>query len=208
MSTANTTRGRILTEAMRLFGEKGYEPTTVAEIEAAAGLTPGSGGLYRHFRSKREVLSAGVLDQVRAAADLVALMEAPEQARELPLRERLTLFAKAGFRRLDAKRDLTRLLHRRDLSAFPELLEALRDEDLRRVFQSVTHWLEIEAGDSAPARDWQALAALLSGALAHYWLLRDAMGAHPDGVDEARYVAAWVEIGVLLLTGGESMPGT
>lgn len=42
--TTNSTRERILTEAMRLFGEKGYEATTIAEIEAAAGLTPGSGG--------------------------------------------------------------------------------------------------------------------------------------------------------------------
>jgi hypothetical protein len=35
---------------MRLFGEQGYAATTVVEIEAAAGLSPGSGSLDRHFR--------------------------------------------------------------------------------------------------------------------------------------------------------------
>jgi AcrR family transcriptional regulator len=185
---------------MRLFGEKGYEATTIAEIEAAAGLTPGSGGLYRHFRSKADVLTAGVLQQVQTVADLVATVEAPERLRQLPLHERLTILVEAGFRRLDAKRDLNRLLHRRDLAAFPALLAALRDEDLRRVFQSVTHWFETEAREDAPKRDWQAIAAVLVGAIAHYWLLRDAMGGHPDEVEEDRYRAAWVEIALLLLS--------
>jgi AcrR family transcriptional regulator len=198
--TTSTTRERILTEAMRLFGEKGYEATTIAEIEAAAGLTAGSGGLYRHFRSKADVLAAGVLQQIRTVADLIATVNDPEQLRQRPLRERLAILAEAGFRRLDAKRDLNRILHRRDLVAFPELLEALRDEDLRRVFQSVTHWFEAEAGDHAPRRDWQAIAAVLVGAIAHYWLLRDAIGGHPDDVGEDRYRAAWVEMALLLLS--------
>jgi AcrR family transcriptional regulator len=205
--TANTTRERILTEAMRLFGEKGYDSTTVAEIEAAAGLTPGSGGLYRHFRSKADVLAAGVLQQIRTVADLVATVDDPEQLRQRPLRERLAILVEAGFRRLDAKRDLNRILHRRDLVAFPALLEALRDEDLRRVFQSVTHWLEAEAGEHAPRRDWQAIAAVLVGAIAHYWLLRDAVGGHPDDVDEDRYRAAWIEMAHWLLTGKEASDG-
>jgi len=116
------------------------------------------------------------------------------------LRERLAILAEAGFRRLDAKRDLNRILHRRDLVAFPELLAALRDEDLRRVFQSMTHWLEAAAGERGPKRDWQAIAAVLVGAIAHYWLLRDAIGGHPDDVDEGRYRAAWVEMALLLLS--------
>ena len=42
MSTS--TRERLLDEAMRLFGERGYDATSVAEIERSAGLTPGAGG--------------------------------------------------------------------------------------------------------------------------------------------------------------------
>ena len=56
---APTTRERIITEAMRLFAERGYRGTTVGDIEQAAGLAPRAGGLYKHFASKDEVLRPG-----------------------------------------------------------------------------------------------------------------------------------------------------
>ena len=52
-----TTRERIITEAMRLFAERGYRGTTVGDIEQAAGLSPRAGGLYKHFASKDEVVT-------------------------------------------------------------------------------------------------------------------------------------------------------
>ena len=61
---------------MRLFGEQGYQATSVAQIEAAAGLAPGSGALYRHFKSKQALLEAGIdrqLDRRRAMRDIRAL---------------------------------------------------------------------------------------------------------------------------------------
>ena len=42
---------------MRLYVERGYEQTTVAEIAGAAGLTART--FFRHFTDKREVLFAG-----------------------------------------------------------------------------------------------------------------------------------------------------
>ena len=45
---------------MRLFSEQGFRGASVAQIEAAAGLTPGAGGLYHHFGSKEDVLASGV----------------------------------------------------------------------------------------------------------------------------------------------------
>src|SRR5947208_14557073 len=59
-TTSSSTRDRLLDEAMRLFGERGYDATSVAEIERSAGLTPGAGGLFHHFRTKEEVLVAGI----------------------------------------------------------------------------------------------------------------------------------------------------
>src|SRR2546429_239307 len=56
MAARETTRYRILREAARLFAGKGFKGTTVAEIEAAAGLSPGSGALYAHFGTKEDVL--------------------------------------------------------------------------------------------------------------------------------------------------------
>src|ERR1700744_5496233 len=73
---AAPTRERLVTEAMRLFGEQGYQATSVAQIEAAAGLAPGSGALYHHFKSKEALLEAGIdrqLDRRRAMRDIRAL---------------------------------------------------------------------------------------------------------------------------------------
>src|ERR1700677_4160546 len=57
---SSTTRERIVDQAMRLFSENGYSGTSIAKIEAAAGLTPGAGGIYHHFKSKEALLAAGI----------------------------------------------------------------------------------------------------------------------------------------------------
>src|ERR1700761_7474980 len=49
--------GRLLTAAMSLFEEQGYEATTVAEIAERAGLTKRT--FFRWFSDKREVLFSG-----------------------------------------------------------------------------------------------------------------------------------------------------
>ncbi len=50
-------RGRLERAAMALYGEGGFEQTTVAEIAKRAGLTERT--FFRHFADKREVLFAG-----------------------------------------------------------------------------------------------------------------------------------------------------
>ncbi|EOD65755.1 TetR/AcrR family transcriptional regulator [Amycolatopsis vancoresmycina] len=62
------TRERLLDAALELFGERGYDSVTVAEIAERAGLTKRT--FFRHFTDKREVLFAGqeVLSRVFAGA--------------------------------------------------------------------------------------------------------------------------------------------
>src|SRR5215472_2789616 len=50
-------RGRLERAALELYGELGYEQTTVAEIARRAGLTERT--FFRHFADKREVLFSG-----------------------------------------------------------------------------------------------------------------------------------------------------
>jgi AcrR family transcriptional regulator len=50
-------RGRLAEAAMELYGERGFDETTVAEIARRAGLTERT--FFRHFADKREVLFAG-----------------------------------------------------------------------------------------------------------------------------------------------------
>jgi AcrR family transcriptional regulator len=76
MNVSAPTRERLVTEAMRLFSAKGFEATSVSQIEAAAGLAAGSGALYRHFKSKDALLDAGIdrqLDRRSAMRDIRAL---------------------------------------------------------------------------------------------------------------------------------------
>jgi AcrR family transcriptional regulator len=50
-------RGRLQEAALALYGERGFEQTTVAEIARRAGLTERT--FFRHFADKREVLFYG-----------------------------------------------------------------------------------------------------------------------------------------------------
>ena len=50
-------RGRLEQAALELYGERGFEQTTVAEIARRAGLTERT--FFRHFADKREVLFGG-----------------------------------------------------------------------------------------------------------------------------------------------------
>src|SRR5262245_66296506 len=97
---------------MRLFGEHGYAATTIAEIEAAAGLSPGSGALYRHFRSKRELLEAGVRVQLQGAAHLRNLVAEEQGLADLDLHERLRVVFRVAMARLEHGRHLVRMLLR------------------------------------------------------------------------------------------------
>lgn len=182
---------------MRLFGAQGYQATTIAQVEAAAGLSPGAGGLYRHFPSKRDLLDEGIRREIAAGDRLVAFIEDPATLTDSPLRDRLKAVARAGLRRLEEERDVNRLLLR-DLAAFPDLLEEFRQAEIHRVFQILARWLSAQAGPEDHT-DWQAVAAVLVGAVSHYWVLSDIFGRHPDGVAEDRYLTALAEMAASLL---------
>jgi len=69
-------RGRLEQAALSLYGERGFENTTVADIAARAGLTERT--FFRYFADKREVLfsGAGALQELLVSA----AVSAPESA--------------------------------------------------------------------------------------------------------------------------------
>jgi AcrR family transcriptional regulator len=69
--TGLTRRERILDEAARLFGRKGYHATSMRDIGQAAGVLAGS--LYAHIASKEDLLYEIV---VRAANQFLGELEA------------------------------------------------------------------------------------------------------------------------------------
>jgi AcrR family transcriptional regulator len=80
-------RGRLERAALDLYGERGFDNTTVAEIAARAGLTERT--FFRYFADKREVLFAGsgtlqdlLVSTVADAPDSVAPIDAVAAALE------------------------------------------------------------------------------------------------------------------------------
>jgi AcrR family transcriptional regulator len=174
---------------MDLFGRQGYHATTIAQIEAAAGLSAGAGGLYRHFKSKRAVLEEGLERQATAGRRLLSYLDGDA----LPdgRRERFLAVARAGLARLEEERDVNRLLLR-DLAAFPDLLDLVRERELLRMHQAVTAFVRAELPDE---QDPQAVAAVVMAAVSHYWIMADVYGGnHPHEVDTERFLRALVRL--------------
>jgi AcrR family transcriptional regulator len=69
-------RGRLAQAAFALYGERGFEQTTVADIAQRAGLTERT--FFRHFADKREVLFAGA-DALRELL-VSTVADAPDSA--------------------------------------------------------------------------------------------------------------------------------
>jgi AcrR family transcriptional regulator len=188
MSTS--TRDRIIDEAMHLFSEQGYAATSIAKIEAAAGLSPGAGGLYHHFKSKQDVLAAGIernLGRLDALRDIQRVL-APLN----DLKAELMLTARFVLTELDSESELLRILAAEARSR-PELLRSAVDELVNKTFDGFTSWIEARIQPSNDGRNASAIAAVGLGALLSSRLLRDVIGI-PAQVDDEALIDAWVAL--------------
>lgn len=192
---SSTTRERIVDEAMRLFSERGYAATSISTIEAAAGLSPGAGGLYHHFDSKQAVLAAGVERQL-------ARLEALRDIRRVlvglgDLKAELTLIARYVLAELDREAELMRILAAQARS-HPELLSGAVDQLVSSTFDGFASWVSERSGRPAGEETASAIAALGLGSLLCNRILRDVFGAESK-VDDETLVGAWVPMMMSLL---------
>ncbi|HSZ03720.1 MAG TPA: TetR/AcrR family transcriptional regulator [Solirubrobacteraceae bacterium] len=187
---SSTTRERIVDEAMLLFSQHGYAATTVAKIEAAAGLTPGAGGIYHHFPSKEAVLAAGIERQL---ARLGALREIRQALGSLgDLKAELTLTARYVLAELDSESELLRILAS-DARNRPQLLTAAVEGLVSSTFTGFAEWVRDRAERAIEPREATAIAAFGLGSLLSSRLLRDVLGI-PAQVDDETLVDTWVEL--------------
>jgi AcrR family transcriptional regulator len=191
-----TTRQRIVAEAIRLFAERGYRGTTVGEIEAAAGLAPRSGGLYKHFRSKEEVLQAAIekhvseIESVRSAMELMPLGD---------LRSELTLVARWTLQELKEEQELMRVVQK-DGDQYPELVADVHARIVSRGHEEARVLIERlaeQAGVSIANTD--AVAAVALSSLVAYRIQERMFGLPPGGVGEDDFIEAWVDLWVAFL---------
>jgi AcrR family transcriptional regulator len=196
MSSTTPTRERILDEAMRLFSEHGYAATSIAKIEAAAGLTPGAGGLYHHFASKEAVLGAGIERQL---ARLSALREIRQVLGPLDdLKAELTLMARYVIAELDSESELLRILAS-DARNRPQLLSSAVEQLVSSMFTGFAIWIGERAERAISTEEASAIASFGLGSLLSSRLLRDVLGI-PAQVEDLALVDTWVRIMSTALT--------
>ena len=128
-------RGRLERAAFELYGERGFDRTTVAEIAARAGVTERT--FFRHFTDKREILFSGAALLQALLVD--AVVDAPDGASPFAA-VRAALEAAGAF--FDDRRDASRRrqaiilgseeLRERELIKLATLATALADALRRR----------------------------------------------------------------------------
>jgi AcrR family transcriptional regulator len=142
-------RGRLAQAAAELYGERGYEATSVAHIAERAGLTERT--FFRHYADKREVLFAGaselqdrLVSSVRYAPPAIGPLDAVALALETtgPFFEELGPIVGLRQSLIAANPEL----QERELSKLAALAEALAAALRGRGVGDPTAGLAAEAG--------------------------------------------------------------
>ena len=159
-----TSRGRerrqqILDESARLFAERGYHPTSVAEIVESLGV--GKGVFYWYFESKEdlflEILASSSQDLRRLQQSAIGDEPDPLRRIEVGIRASLQWF-----------RDNRHLFNLSQFAATEERFAAiLRQNDAVAIDDITRHLKEAMAAGSIPDQDPTMLAHALVGATRH-----------------------------------------
>lgn len=89
----------ILDTAMKLFHEKGYDATSIADIAKAMNVVPGL--CYRYFSSKKEIFDIAIKEYAKeSCADFIAVI----QDRTKNFKERLEMFGQIMLHKEDNSR--------------------------------------------------------------------------------------------------------
>ncbi|MBU1565717.1 MAG: TetR/AcrR family transcriptional regulator [Proteobacteria bacterium] len=112
------TRKAIMQAAMVLFGEKGFEKTSIEELARAAGI--GKGTIYGYFQTKSDILHAFCEDELECLHEELTT----NADKEIPILQQMVSIYMSEFRQITENREFARLFMQQ--TAFP------RDVDLDR----------------------------------------------------------------------------
>ena len=182
---------------MRLFAERGYQGTTVGAIEEAAGLTPRAGGLYRHFRSKREVLDAALERHVSEISTMGGVMDL------LPLgdlRSELTLLVRWLLVELEREREVVRVIEREG-SDVPAFRDRFRDEVVEVGFREAAEFTRRHLKETDLDYDPDVLAVTAVGTIVNFRRHEWTFGSPPMGLEEDHFATVLVDLLVKIIQG-------
>lgn len=165
--------------ALDLFAEEGFGGTTISAVEREVGLAAGTGSLYRHFKSKEELLHAAVDHEI---GRILAAVEA----------ERAAL---AELDDVDARAVQAYEQAMRDIARFDRLFRLMltEGERLPELRATMSRALTPMRGGGPSWIDDPAMVVVIA-ALGGYHYLSLMQGRPFEGMAEGDFVRALVEL--------------
>jgi AcrR family transcriptional regulator len=194
------TRERLLREGLALFAKQGFAATSVGEIEAAAGLQPRRGALYRHFPSKEALLEAAVAAHFDAVQQVNLELF---QARDTDPKTVALVFGRWLLADLDAQENMTRILEREGdrLTHLRDRFRAGAEAGFLAVRSILDGWLR----DRGSTLDAAAMAATLMGGIVNFRRSAWTLGAAPLELDDDRFLTGFADMVASLVGPGGAL---
>lgn len=170
----------------------------MGDLETAAGFAPRSGALYQYFPSKRALLEAAIerhIEQNRELRRLAALLPLDDAVSELQILARWLL---ASLREAES---ITRIMEKDGESA-PDLRARFSKEVVEPGYATAA---EIVSRLGGADHDCEAVGAVLMASLVNYRRHEWTFGRPPLGIDEGRFVTAWVHVAKAILIAGDDV---
>lgn len=187
---ASPTRERILDATLALVQERGFGGTTVTDIEELAGLSPGSGSFYRHFRSKEEAVREVYERELeRAQQHRETFERGPVDDPPQDLTRRIA-------QQLDYMEQIKPLitLLAREHGRFPDLEAKIGRSLLDQGIAEEADHLTRDLHDQPAHGDSRALLAVVISAITGYHLARTFFGRSPADVTPERFAATLADL--------------
>lgn len=157
-------REKILSAALKLFAEKGYETTSVDDVVKRAKVSKGSA--YHYFPSKEALLRAVVVNGLSAFGALVERVESAQSPKE-----KLAAFINVSFDLLEADVRVWKLY-------FSLLTQATLPRSVRKMLEPMVGEMLVymktmfeQMGTKDADGEARILAALIDGVFLHYLLV-------------------------------------
>ncbi|TVQ87055.1 MAG: TetR/AcrR family transcriptional regulator [Chromatiaceae bacterium] len=203
MSETNNTRERLLTAALEVFAERGYEAATIREICGRADANVAA--VHYHFGDKRrlyEAIFSNLFDTLRARRTAFLPPEAPPE-------ERLRVYIRALFEEIFTcggdtdRQDQLSTIYLQEMVRPTEALERIVSEylepDARELYGIVAELLDTRPDDALSID----CAASIVGQILYYYHAGPLIAClHPDRAPTAERIDELVEQVWLFALGG------
>jgi AcrR family transcriptional regulator len=193
-----STRDRLLDAAMALFARQGYASTSIADIQQACGLSPGSGALYKHFPSKKALLHEAARRQVE---QMGASRDDYNRTRPADVQGALRQGAEQIWTSIENTTQLLRVMFR-EPEALDDMLDTVWSAVATTAYQRTGRALSA-AKDAGVSRvdDPEATSTVLVAALAYLPIAQMLIGRTPGNIDAERFREAWLRLAEGVFTG-------